>query len=488
MYMTGRMPSLQQTLLGEIEFDHVNFYYEDRKPVLTDFSLKVQPGEMIALVGPTGGGKSTIVNLLCRFYEPCDGMIRINGRDYMDYTLASIHSRIGIVLQTPHLFSGSIRDNIRYGRLDASDEEVIEAAKIAGAHDFIVTLEKSYDQNVGEGGNLLSVGQKQLISLARAVLARPELFIMDEATSSVDTLTEALIQRGMEALMKGRTSFVIAHRLSTIRRANRILVIENGRIAEQGTHAELLRLGGHYYRLYTQQFRHELENQYGLSEAVGVHVNEEATGIAGSRLITTLRRFSFSINYVLAITFARFSMREKMKTEILPFTSEMIPDAAKLLSQRHKRNRTNFPLLPARFEESQAARRAIEALWKEKLKGGYAAFCNGEMTAYLIGETTTDPWGRAGYVYLPGYAMADGESPRIIQDLYAVLGDDWVRKGCFNHYLYLSALDADVIAALFDLGFGKERVDALLDLRSLTIPEIEAAIRCTDPQGRTGRQ
>jgi len=263
-----------ETLLGEIEFDHVNFYYEDHKPVLTDFSLKVKPGEMIALVGPTGGGKSTIVNLLCRFYEPREGMIRINGRDYMDYTLASIHSRIGIVLQTPHLFSGSVRDNIRYGRLDANDEEIIEAAKIAGAHDFIVTLEKGYDQNVGEGGNLLSVGQKQLISLARAVLARPELFIMDEATSSVDTLTEALIQRGMEALMKGRTSFVIAHRLSTIRRANRIIVIENGTIAEQGTHTELLRLGGHYYRLYTQQFRHDLETQYGLAEAVGA--KEEA--------------------------------------------------------------------------------------------------------------------------------------------------------------------------------------------------------------------
>ena len=261
-----------ETLMGEIEFDHVDFYYEDRKPVLTNFSLKVNPGEMIALVGPTGGGKSTIVNLLCRFYEPREGVIRINGRDYMDYKLSSIHSRIGIVLQTPHLFSGSVRDNIRYGRLTASDGEIIEAAKIAGAHDFIVTLENGYDQNVGEGGNLLSVGQKQLISLARAVLARPELFIMDEATSSVDTLTEALIQRGMEALMKGRTSFVIAHRLSTIRRANRIVVIEDGKIAEQGTHAELLRLGGHYYRLYTQQFRHELETQYGLAEAVG---NEE---------------------------------------------------------------------------------------------------------------------------------------------------------------------------------------------------------------------
>jgi ATP-binding cassette subfamily B protein len=265
-----------ETLLGEIEFDHVDFYYEDRKPVLTDFTLKVKPGETIALVGPTGGGKSTIVNLLCRFYEPRRGAIRINGRDYMDYKLASIHSRIGIVLQTPHLFSGSVRENIRYGRLEASDPEVEEAAKIAGAHDFIVTLEKGYDQNVGEGGNLLSVGQKQLISLARAVLARPELFIMDEATSSVDTLTEALIQKGMEALMQGRTSFVIAHRLSTIRRADRILVIENGRIAEQGAHAELLKLRGHYYRLYTQQFRHELESQYGLAEAVGLQVKEES--------------------------------------------------------------------------------------------------------------------------------------------------------------------------------------------------------------------
>lgn len=250
------------TIRGRIEFDHVDFTYEDGKPVLTDFTLQVAPGEMIALVGPTGGGKSTIVNLLCRFYEPKRGVIRINGRDYTEFTMHSIQSRVGIVLQTPHLFSGTIRENIRYGCLNATDTDVEEASKLAGAHDFIINFEKKYEQNVGEGGNLLSVGQKQLVSIARAILANPDIFIMDEATSSVDTLTEALIQRGMENLMQERTSFIVAHRLSTIKRANRIIVVEDGRITEMGTHIELLRARGHYYRLYTQQFREELEQEY----------------------------------------------------------------------------------------------------------------------------------------------------------------------------------------------------------------------------------
>jgi ATP-binding cassette subfamily B protein len=250
------------TIHGDIEFEGVDFWYEPDNPVLLGFDLSVKQGETLALVGPTGGGKTTIINLLCHFYEPKRGMIRIGGRDYRDLTLRAIQSRIGVVLQTPHLFSGTIRENIRYGRLDASDAEVEEAARLAGAHEFVCTLEKRYDEEVGEGGNLLSVGQKQLVSLARAILARPEVFIMDEATSSVDTLTEDLIQRGMKTLMGDCTSFVIAHRLSTIRRADRILVIEGGCITEMGNHAELLRQRGHYYRLYTRQFRQQLEQEY----------------------------------------------------------------------------------------------------------------------------------------------------------------------------------------------------------------------------------
>lgn len=250
------------TLKGDIVFENVNFYYDPAKPVLKDFSLTIKQGETIALVGATGGGKSTIVNLVCRFYEPRSGRITIGGQDYTTMPLDAIHSRLGMVLQTPHLFSGTIRENIRYGRLDATDAEVEAAAKLSGAHAFVSGLENGYDEEVGEGGILLSVGQKQLLSLARAILAEPEIFVMDEATSSVDTLTEALIQQGMEVVMKGRTSFVIAHRLSTIKKADRIIVIANGEIQEMGSHAELLRQRGYYYNLYTQQFRQELERSY----------------------------------------------------------------------------------------------------------------------------------------------------------------------------------------------------------------------------------
>jgi len=221
------------TVRGDILFEHVYFWYEDELPVIKDLNLKINRGETIALVGSTGGGKTTIVNLLCRFYEPKRGRILIGNHDYTDLSLESIQSRIGIVLQTPHLFSGTIK-----------------------------RFDKGYEEQVGEGGVLLSVGQKQLISLARAVLSDPEIFIMDEATSSVDTLTEALIQDGMEAIMKDRTSFIIAHRLSTIKRADRILVIEDGHIAEIGTHKELLLLKGKYFNLYTKQFRTERETIY----------------------------------------------------------------------------------------------------------------------------------------------------------------------------------------------------------------------------------
>ncbi len=249
------------SIQGDISFEDVDFFYEKETPVLENFSLNVRRGETIALVGPTGGGKSTIVNLVSRFYEPRKGRITVGGQDYTDFSLHAIHSRIGMVLQTPHLFSGTVLENLRYGRLDASADEIQNAAEIAGAHDFINKLEKGYKTEVGEGGILLSVGQKQLISLARALLADPEIFIMDEATSSVDTLTEALIQQGMAALTNKRTSFIIAHRLSTIKRADRILVIENGKILEMGTHAELLEKKGHYFKLYTEQFRRQLEQE-----------------------------------------------------------------------------------------------------------------------------------------------------------------------------------------------------------------------------------
>lgn len=242
-------------LKGAIRFENVSFAYNPEEPVLENFNLEVQSGQVVALVGETGSGKSTIVNLACRFYEPTKGRILIDGVDYRERPLAWLQSSLGCVLQNPHLFSGTIRENIRYGRLSASDEEVERAAKLVNAHEFIMRLPKGYDTEVGEGGGLLSTGQKQLISFARAILADPAIFILDEATSSIDTETEQLIQEAMETVLKGRTSFIIAHRLSTVRFADLILVIRDGKVTEQGTHEELLQAKGYYFRLYTNQFQ-----------------------------------------------------------------------------------------------------------------------------------------------------------------------------------------------------------------------------------------
>ena len=247
-----------EPLIGHITFDDVAFRYPDgTENVLEHFNLDVPAGSTVAIVGETGAGKSTLVNLACRFFEPTGGRILIDGKDYRERSQLWLHSNIGYVLQTPHLFSGSVKENIRYGRLDATDEEIVQAAKLVNAHQFIIRMEQGYDSDVGEGGGQLSTGEKQLISFARAVLANPRIFVLDEATASIDTRTEALIQEAISTMLTGRTSFLIAHRLSTIRKADMILVVREGKILERGTHQELMAQNGYYAQLYRKQFETE---------------------------------------------------------------------------------------------------------------------------------------------------------------------------------------------------------------------------------------
>jgi ATP-binding cassette subfamily B protein/subfamily B ATP-binding cassette protein MsbA len=245
-----------ESIVGGVRFENVTFHYSDDPTLVLDqINLDVKAGETVALVGETGAGKTTIVKLLTRFHDPTDGCVRVDGVDLRDVTQQSLRRQMGMVLQDPFLFNGSVKENILFGRLDASDEDVIAAAKAVGAHDFILGLKNGYETSVEEGGATLSVGQRQLISFARALLADPRILILDEATSSVDIQTEQIIQRALIKLLKGRTSFVIAHRLSTITSADRIVVIEGGKIAEEGTHAELLANQGMYYELYKTGFQ-----------------------------------------------------------------------------------------------------------------------------------------------------------------------------------------------------------------------------------------
>ena len=255
-------PENWEPLHGDIVFEDVSFRYPDgSEEVLSHFSLTIPAGTTVAIVGETGAGKSTLVNLACRFFEPTSGRILIDGRDYRERSQLWLHSSIGYVLQSPHLFSGTVMENIRYGRLDATDEEVMAAARAVSADLVVEKLEGGWQSEVGEGGDRLSTGEKQLISFARAVLADPRIFVLDEATSSIDTQTEQLIQNAISYLLKDRTSFLIAHRLSTIRQADLILVVKDGRIVEQGRHEELLRLGGYYHALYSRQFEEETAMQ-----------------------------------------------------------------------------------------------------------------------------------------------------------------------------------------------------------------------------------
>lgn len=246
----SRMPQI----VGEVAFEHVSFSYDDKVKVLDDVNFTIRPGETIALVGPTGAGKSTIVNLISRFYDVQGGTVKIDGHDVKEVSIESLREQMGIMTQDNFLFSGTIRDNIRYGKLDATEEEIVAAAKAVNAHDFIMKLDKGYDTELSERGGGLSIGQKQLLAFARTMVSDPKILILDEATSSIDTKTELLVQEGIEHLLAGRTSFVIAHRLSTIQKADRIFVIDDGKIIEEGNAAELMVRRGAYYRLYMAQF------------------------------------------------------------------------------------------------------------------------------------------------------------------------------------------------------------------------------------------
>ncbi|NLP16986.1 MAG: ABC transporter ATP-binding protein [Clostridiales bacterium] len=242
-------------IIGEVEFKDVSFSYEDGVPILNNVSFKVNPGDTIAIVGPTGAGKTTIINLISRFYNLDSGVITIDGIDISDVKIKSLRKQMGVMLQDSFIFSGTIMDNIRYGNMEAEDDKVIEAAKTVRAHDFIIGLENGYYTEVNERGSRLSVGQRQLISFARALLADPKILILDEATSSIDTETEILLQEGLKKLLKNRTSFIIAHRLSTIKNATCILYVDDGRIIEMGTHEELIQKKGLYHELYLSQYQ-----------------------------------------------------------------------------------------------------------------------------------------------------------------------------------------------------------------------------------------
>jgi len=246
---------------GHISYEDMSFRYEDDTPVLTDINLEINPNTTIALVGPTGVGKTTMINLLYRFYDPKIGAVKVDGYDLRDVKLASLRKQMAVVLQDNFLFSGTVMENIRYGNLEATDDEIIEISQTVGAHEFIMKLPEGYQTDVRERGSRLSVGQRQLISLSRALLADPRILIMDEATSSIDAYTELIIQQALDRIFKNRTSIIIAHRLSTVRNADMIVVIHEGEIAEKGSHSELIKQDGLYKQLYEMQFKYETEEE-----------------------------------------------------------------------------------------------------------------------------------------------------------------------------------------------------------------------------------